>query len=159
MEIMFPGSVPLKTREKIADASYFYARELMHWRMVENLKIDVEVSNRFDYQGECINEDDTKRSRYFTIKLRNKRSDLHILHTLAHEMVHVKQHAKNELKKCFVFDGNDNIKLQSYWRDEAWNPSAGEDPYFDCPWEKEAYELEDTLYLKWLDYSAKYLYK
>ena len=90
-----------KQRQKdLEEAAQFFANLLMDPRMVRNLEIDVEVEPGLDVMGECINEDDTKNSRYFTIRLNRNHSD-DIIKTLAHEMVHVHEF-KNGLDHYWV---------------------------------------------------------
>ena len=134
-------------------AAQFFANLLMDPRMVRNLEIDVEVEPGLDVMGECINEDDTKNSRYFTIRLNRNHSD-DIIKTLAHEMVHVKQYAKNELgKQLRVSRGG--LKITTQWQGNDWNPKRKEDAYFDAPWEIEAYGREVGLYAKWLQHKKE----
>lgn len=137
----------------LEEAAQFFANLLMDPRMVRNLEIDVEVEPGLDVMGECINEDDTKNSRYFTIRLNRNHSD-DIIKTLAHEMVHVKQYAKNELgKQLRVSRGG--LKITTQWQGNDWNPKRKEDAYFDAPWEIEAYGREVGLYAKWLQHKKE----
>lgn len=134
----------------LEEAAQFFANLLMDPRMVRNLEIDVEVEPGLDVMGECVNEDDTKNSRYFTIRLNRNHSD-DIIKTLAHEMVHVKQYAKNELgKQLRVSRGG--LKITTQWQGNDWNPKRKEDAYFDAPWEIEAYGREVGLYAKWVQH-------
>lgn len=137
----------------LEEAAQFFANLLMDPRMVRNLEIDVEVEPGLDVMGECVNEDDTKNSRYFTIRLNRNHSD-DIIKTLAHEMVHVKQYAKNELgKQLRVSRGG--LKITTQWQGNDWNPKRKEDAYFDAPWEIEAYGREVGLYAKWLQHKKE----
>jgi hypothetical protein len=94
---------------------------------VRKLYIDVDVIDNFyneeGIKGEVITEDD----RYFTIAIEPDQDIKEFITTLLHEMVHVKQYVKKELK-------------DSYWKGEYFNG-----PYTDAPWEIDAYELEQTL--------------
>jgi len=58
-----------------------------------------------------------------------------ILQTLAHEMVHAKQYAKKELKRVRA----DTV----VWKNKKVEWS---DEIEDCPWEVEAYSLENEVY-------------
>ena len=137
----------------LEEAARFFANLLMDPRMVRNLEIDVEVEPGLDVMGECVNEDDTKNSRYFTIRLSRNHSD-DIIKTLAHEMVHVKQYAKNELgKQLRVSRGG--LKITTQWQGNDWNPKRKEDAYFDAPWEIEAYGREVGLYAKWIQHKKE----
>ncbi len=154
MEISVFGTKNKKLIAELCEASEFFARCLMHQRMVDNLELDIELDPKLDVQGTAINEDGTRRSRYFTIQLRNKRGDDDLIQTLAHEMVHVKQHAKNELVKDYG-TARGGYKLESVWLGKVWRPKQGEDSYFDSPWEVEAYGREVGLMNRWIKHQSK----
>lgn len=65
-----------------------------------------------------------------------------MIKTLAHEMVHVKQHVRNELGKKHVVLYRGGFDIQTEWCGEIWTPKKGEDPFYDSPWEVEAYGKE-----------------
>jgi hypothetical protein len=65
-------------------------------------------------------------------------------------MVHVKQHAKNELQSGVMVATRGGLKMYSKWQGEIWKPKPREDHYFDSPWEIEAYGREVGLYQKWV---------
>jgi hypothetical protein len=132
----------------LEEAARFFAAQLMDPRMVRNIEIDLEIVNKLDVQGECISEDDCKNPRYFTIRLRKQKLD-EMVKTLAHEMVHVKQYAKNELSKQMRLSRG-GLGVGSKWHGEWWNPKAKEDDYWDSPWEIEAYGREVGLHHKWV---------
>jgi hypothetical protein len=61
---------------------------------------------------------------------------------LAHEMIHVKQYAKGELK--------DYLRVnKSKWKGQIIDPE--EVDYWDQPWEIEAHEKEKGLYYMFID--------
>ena len=137
-------------RKKLKDAAKFFAEQLMDPRMVRNLQLDIEHNRRLDVEGECVNEDDTRNRRWFTITLRGKRDDDDMIKTLAHEMVHVKQYAKNEMSKQLRVTKGKGFELATKWKGEPWRPKSKEDGYWDSPWEIEAYGREVGLYHKWI---------
>jgi hypothetical protein len=77
-----------------------------------------------------------------------------MIKTLGHEMVHVKQHAKNELRTGHVVAARGGLKIYSKWMGEIWKPKGKEDHYFDAPWEIEAYGREVGLFAKWVQYKG-----
>ena len=158
MDITFEtGCIDRKTRKLIREAAELFAGLLMDPRMVRCIQLDINIDNDLDTMGECVNEDDKKNPRWFTINLRNKRGDDDIIKTLAHEMVHVKQYAKNELGKSMTVSRNGTFALATRWNGELWKPKKKEDGYFDSPWEIEAYGREIGLYSRWVDlYNKKY---
>lgn len=151
MQITITGMVgKRKEKELLKEAAEFFAAQLMDPRMVRNLTLDIEVRKNFDVDGECVNEDGVRNPRWFTIGLKNQ--DIkEMIKTLGHEMVHVKQHAKNELQSGIVVPARGGFKMHSRWMGQIWKPSAREDAYYDSPWEIEAYGREVGLLAKWLN--------
>lgn len=155
MKITITGMVG-KRKEKalLEEAAQLFAAVLMDPRMVRNLTLDIEVSNTLDVEGECVDEDGFLNPRWFTIGLKGGQNIQDMIKTLGHEMVHVKQHAKNELQTGHAVATRGGLKIYSKWMGEIWKPKAKEDGYFDAPWEIEAYGREVGLYQKWLAHSA-----
>lgn len=151
MQITVTGMVGKRQEKKLLiEAANFFAHQLMDPRMVRNLVIDLEVRDKLDVQGECVDEDGTNSPRFFTIALRRQKMD-EMIKTLGHEMVHVKQYAKNELKSGVMVPARGGFKMTSKWQGQIWKPKAKEDGYFDAPWEIEAYGREVGLFAKWLN--------
>jgi len=138
-----------RDKAKLEEAARFFAAQLMDPRLVRNLNIDIEVSKTLDVMGECVDEEGTRNPRWFTIGLR-KQDIEEMIKTLGHEMVHVKQHAKNELQGGIMIPTKGGLKMTSRWMGEIWKPKRNEDHYFDSPWEIIAYGMEVGLYQKWL---------
>lgn len=135
--------------ELLEEATQFFINKLIGSRM--KLTIDIEGVKRLDVKGECINEDMTKRSRWFTVRLRDMGA-AELVSTLAHEMVHVKQHVRNELGRKHVVLQKDGLQVLTEWKGEIWYPKKGEDPYFNAPWEIEAYGREVGLAHQFMHY-------
>jgi len=147
MEVHVSG-INARKAEELTEAAEFFARQLMDPRMVRKLSIDLEIETNLDVHGECVDEEGTRNPRWFTIRLKRQKIE-DMIKTLAHEMVHVKQHAKNELKSGIVVVSRGKLKMTSKWHGEIWKPKRNEDNYFDSPWEVEAYGKEVGLYHKW----------
>jgi hypothetical protein len=154
MNITITGMIG-KRKEKalLKEAAEFFAAQLMDPRMVRNLTLDIEVYNNLDVEGECVDEDGFRNPRWFTIGLKSQDIKA-MIKTLGHEMVHVKQHAKNELRTGHVVAARGGLKIYSKWMGEIWKPKGKEDHYFDAPWEIEAYGREVGLYAKWVQYKG-----
>lgn len=156
MIINIYGTSSKKLKRKLESAARFYAKILIHPRTIPTLNLDIEILPSLDVIGQCINEDDTKRSRYFTIQLRkaNLEEELEVPleRTLAHEMVHVKQYVKNELSSGILSINRRGVaKLAASWNGQLWSPKRHECSYFDSPWEIEALGREESLYYRWLE--------
>lgn len=117
-------------------AAYSYANMLMSTQMIKNLSIKIIILDKLkNANAYCSPEDCEGKLRNFEIELRKMRTNK-MLKSLAHEMVHVKQFAKNELKAKYFKDGYKTI-----WHGEICDI----DSYWDQPWEIEAFTLEEEL--------------
>ncbi len=154
MRISIDGTGP-RNAAMLEEAARLFAAQLLHPRTVNKMELDIEIVNTLDVEGECISEDDHKNPRYFTVRLRKQAVD-EMIRTLAHEMVHVKQYAKNELgKELAMARGGKGLRIVTRWMGEFWAPKSKEDAYWDAPWEIEAYGREVGLHHKWVAFLSK----
>lgn len=155
MQITITGMVgKRKDKAILKEAAEFFANQLMDPRMVRNLTLDIEVRANADVEGECVDEDGVKNPRWFTIGL--KKQDINdMVKTLGHEMVHVKQHAKNELQSGIMVFARGGLRMTSRWKGELWKPKGKEHAYYDAPWEIEAYGREVGLFHKFCEFTSK----
>lgn len=97
------------------------------------LNIEILLSNLMKESGVC-GFCNAFSSRDFLIEVDKTLDHYDIIETICHEMIHLKQHARKELKRY-------NYKNKSVlWKNKRY--SIDEDEYSDFPWEKEAYEYE-----------------
>jgi len=136
-------------------ATQFYAKKILGTRLANLINVKIDVRKTIldnNTLGVChMKVTGSKRQRQFKIVLNAKR-DLHSqLQTLAHEMVHVRQKAKNQLQ--YRWNKSDSsIKVR--WMDNA--PVRPEDiPYNQRPWEIEARSLERGFYKDYLNFVYK----
>ena len=109
-----------KQRELVSQVAYFCINKLMP--RLKKIEIDIQLNNIKDGAiGYCMMTDN---NRTFEIEIDKKLDVKEIIKTICHEIVHVKQYVRNELGI------NDN--------------NAGKD-YFNLPYEKQAYKLQETL--------------
>lgn len=151
MQITVTGTTEANSKI-LTEAAEFFADLLMDPRMVRNIVIDIEVS-KLDVQGECVDEDGTRNPRWFTVGLKKQRIT-EMVKTLAHEMVHVKQHAKNELQGGIMIPTRGGLKMTSKWMGKIWTPKRKECHYYDSPWEVEAYGKEVGLFQRYVTWKA-----
>ena len=96
---------------------------------MRTLDITVEFTNiKGDAVGFCMKTDN---NRTFEIEVDKRQNLKDIVTTLCHEMVHVKQYARNET------DGYGKV-----WKKKTIPENTA---YYDLPWEKEAYRMQDKL--------------
>jgi hypothetical protein len=138
-----------KKREMAGDIAHWTAMHLMP-RLQNKLFVDIKLipnlTKKEGLSGDAIWEDDTcNRPREFTIRIDSTQSLQDMLCTVAHEMVHVKQYARGELK-----DFSRTIRLCK-WKGTTleWEKVN----YYDLPWEIEAHGREKGLFIRWFEQS------
>jgi hypothetical protein len=140
-----PKRVPLKLCK---DAIKFYGRILLGENLYHKVSVEIEFDKALSKQNEyafCDYFEDGNKIRDFTITVDNNLGKRNMLLALAHEMVHVKQYAKGELK---------DIRLNKIkFRNEIIE--SNEMDYWDMPWEIEAHGREKGLYFKFLNSERK----
>ena len=128
-----------KNRLLITEAIELFAFTLLHPRTVEVLDIIVEMKDLGHADGYCGWEDSNINPRSFTIELDKKLAGSELIKTIAHEMVHLKQFAKGELKERF------KPTYCHIWHGDIVD--VGLDNFYEVPWEVEAREMEEDLFL------------
>lgn len=122
----------------IKQAATYYAIELVPDQYCK-IYLDINAG-KFKADGYC-----SHRDRYdFEIEINKNLTFEHMMITLAHEMIHLKQYVTKELKSKIV-RGN----LVDTWRGVKYRNLK----YNEQPWEIEATVLEEELYHKFLLHS------
>ncbi len=144
MIIRVHGCKDLELEKTLIDATEFFARELLSRQMLPHIMVDIRLVTKMKDLGCCsiLFFNDNYKPREFEIDLRRHRSVKNTLITLAHEMVHLKQFAKCELK-------DDHTR----WRGFVVDSEAID--YHDLPWEIEANTLEYILYTLYIEEKQK----
>ena len=124
-----------KLEQELIAATKFYTKQLVSKQMYKHIFVEIILTKKIEDLGNCCITfyNDWYKAREFEIELKTSRSLKKMLHTLAHEIVHLKQFAKGELNNA-----NDKWQGQSVDTDTT--------PYHDLPWEIEAASLEGILY-------------
>ena len=151
MKINIDG-VGSKKSDILERAAIFFANQLLHKRTIKNIVLDIEVFKNLSVQGQCLDDEGVRNPRWFTIVLDNCKIE-DMVQTLAHEMVHLKQFAKNELKMGQPVASRGGMSSVTLWNGKPWVAKKNEDVYYDSPWEIAAYGMEVGLYHKWKKYS------
>ena len=134
------ADVSATERKILKTAAEFYANKLMSPRLIDTLSLTIYIVDGMYKEtsnlGDCGPTDDDERfPRVFEINLDRRKRFKRILISLAHEMVHLKQYAKGELK---FHDTKDLVTFQK----EKYNSNE----YWEAPWEIEAYGREPGLF-------------
>lgn len=141
MWIEITGTRSRRIRKLVEDAAYFFEGELIHPRTAKILDVTFHFTKLNGAHGFCIYEDNHVKPREFTIEINKGQTDEDIVRTVAHELVHIKQYVKGELKERYVPDKH------MLWHDERVDVSLAN--FYDVPWEVEAREIEEELYIKY----------
>lgn len=145
MKIYCRGGTTIQKR-LAKDIAKFCGEKTMSKRLQESLTVTIYfVDDLVDTDGDCMYEDDfdVARPKEFTIRVGNKgRSIWRQLRTVCHEMVHVKQYAKGEMK--YMWRPARHTKFNGELYPDSLN-------YWEQPWEIEAFGREVGLYTRWVD--------
>jgi hypothetical protein len=117
-----------KTKRDIAyNVVYFMLQKLLP--RLRNIEIEVKFSKMDDDAvGYCMMLDN---NREYQLEISKDLNIKELVMTICHEMVHVKQYVRNEMKEG-----------QMVWKKK---PIASDTKYYDLPWEKEAYAMQASL--------------
>jgi len=119
-------------KKRIESIVHFCIEKLMP--RMQSLDITVKLTDlKGSAYGYCLCEDE----RTFEIEIDRSLSLRKLLTTVAHEMVHVKQYARKELKQDHV------------WLGKTYSPAKV--CYWDQPWEIEAHGREVGLFVRWAE--------
>lgn len=124
-----------RQRELVQSIAEYVIKKLMP--RTTTLDIVIKLCTLHDAQGYCLSYD----KRDFEIEVKRDLKLAELLKTVAHELVHVKQYAKGELKP-----GTVNAPV---WEGRAVD--LNKTNYWDCPWEIEAHGREHGLFIRWAD--------
>ena len=131
-------------REYAGSICEFVAEKFMP-RLKDKLTLNIEfvtgLVKRESVYGDCVWEDDDYRPREFTIRVDAGLDLRKTLTTIAHEMVHVKQFAKDEMKHLY------SVQKTRFKGEYV----ADDTCYWDRPWEIEAHGRETGLFIQWAE--------
>jgi hypothetical protein len=116
-----------KEREITEAVVYWCVKKLLP--RVRTLSIEVRIKKLESAMGYCLNTDNHKT---FELEINKGMSLFDLISTICHEMVHVKQYYRHELRQ-FEADG------KVMWKTKVIGDNVD---YTDLPWEKEAFKKE-----------------
>jgi len=135
-----PSKIPVKDCK---EAIKFYGKWLLKENLYHKITINLSFENLSSREcAYCETDENGRKNRDFILTINKNLSRKQILFALAHEMVHVKQYAKGELKDYVRLD---KIK----WKNEIHDLNNSD--YWFHPWEIEAHGMEKGLYVKYID--------
>jgi len=123
----------------------YFSHYLLGKRLSNNITIEVfNMGPDKIYWGNCwiIDRDSNKLPRKFGINLYESKQKSKTIETIAHEMVHIKQFCRGDLK----FNRPDG----AMWKGKVFSNTKVSDKAL--PWEKECLRFEKPLKKKYLDH-------
>ena len=127
-----------KQKRLVTEAALFFIDKLIHPNTVNVLELTI-VRKKLWADGFCQYEDSNIRPRSFVLEISKDLEGEELIKTIAHELVHVKQYVKGELKERY------KPNYYHMWHKELI--IVNEDNFYDVPWEVEARKLEQELFL------------
>lgn len=142
---MYEGVHNAKERELIDSITDFVGDRLFPRHKVEiTYQIMPNLEKNEGIQGDTLWEDSQYKPRDFTIRLQKGYSKQDLITLICHELVHVKQFVKSELRhKYNPSKGIYNIYFK--------NKDVTNWAYMRRPYEKEAYRLQEKLYNEFIN--------
>ena len=138
----------VNTKSLLEEAAKFYAGILLEEDIMEKIELDIQIDFDMDCAGHCVTDDCEEYPKCFTISINPDYTVESMFDILAHEMVHLKQFATNELYNVLAMEA-DELTFGHIWKGERWYPNNNENVLFDSPWEHEAYGKQAGLYHRW----------
>src|SRR6185312_15624526 len=103
--------------------------------------------NGLQLLGDCLWIDNNDSPREFHIRINSTLRKKRQLMALAHELVHMKQFAKNEMRDMIR---GPLVSWNTKWKKDYVNEKKIH--YYDLPWEIEAHGREYGMYVRYLDH-------
>lgn len=142
MQILIEGKCTAISKKELRYAIKFFANMLMTKRLSDSLSIEVSYEKDRDPLSHASMTwlDKNVRPKVYDIEINPNMGKRRILIALAHEMVHIKQYAKGEMK--------DYVSRKKFRRVIQWQTKdvSCDTFYWERPWEIEAYGRELGLY-------------
>lgn len=127
-----------KKQNKILDEAVpFFAEKLIRSRTLSVLELSF-VRTDMEECGVCEYETTNINPRSFIIEISKKVKGDEFVKTIAHELVHVKQYVRGELKERY------KPRSHLLWYDNVVEMTK--EGHYNSPWEVEARELEEKLF-------------
>jgi hypothetical protein len=140
MEVSVRGKNGILSKKEIRYIVRFFGNIILGKRLADNIYVEIQSQPMtWIEMGFCSPFDYERNPREFLIELNNSHPRNAQIETLAHEMVHVKQMARNEWK---IYTD----EIHSWMGKKMHLPeSKYQKKYFKLPWEKEAFLSEPWL--------------
>jgi hypothetical protein len=134
-----PDTIKAMCLNEIRFAAGYFANKLMGKRLSNNITLEISLLKMSGVaDGYCNPLEYSRNPRTFEIVINANLPRFKQLQVLAHEMVHVKQYARNELQSQSV----SSVKFAG----KLFRVTESFEDYLEYPWEIEAFGREKGLY-------------
>lgn len=115
----------------------FFADSLLTKQLSKHIIVTVKMSKKYDNLGlTCVEDYNASgKPREFILEIKSDQTEVEILRTLAHEMVHVRQYATGQLNE-----------YMTVWNGKKVPANLS---YAEQPWEIEAFSVGDILCMEY----------
>jgi len=145
MYINFTKKTNAVKRSHIENIIRFCVLEMLNEKDWTGLEIEVNIT-KSTADGFCEYTDTNFSPKAFTLEINKDLKGDELVKTVIHEMVHVKQYVKGQLKERY------KPNHHHLWYKEMI--IVNDDNFFDVPWEVEARELEEILFERYTQQNA-----
>lgn len=158
MRISVRGPNTKVSKKELRFATDFMMGLLLSKKLKDNIYVEVISHPNMLNEGgheklaDCIWIDREHSPREFRIRLNANKCKRVQLLSLAHEIVHVKQMAINEMRSIYR-RGPEHSVYHIKWKTDYVN--AKEVHYFDLPWEIEAHGREYGMYVRYMNHKTE----
>jgi hypothetical protein len=147
MKISVKGKNDKVTKKEIKFAAEYMLNLILSQRMIKNIYVEVVAMTKGDKFADCCWIDNEVKPREFRIRLNTTKSKRGQLLALAHELVHVKQFVKGELRDICRRPANESA-YSVKWKTDFVDQDKVH--YYDLPWEIEAHGREYGMYVRYM---------
>lgn len=147
MKIEISGGTP-EQQDLCLDFAHHAALSLCGSRLYRSLDVELVLESELGHLGNAYSTDGERWPRFFEIELEQQLLKRPQLQVLAHELVHVKQLARGELRQLqrggYSWKGKKFLHITP--DKEIWSKQ-----YNRLPWEIEARGMEEALFVEWCE--------
>lgn len=150
MKVYIQGKAENLSNKEIREAVFFYLKRLLGDAMAKKITVDIVIEKdllkTYEMYASISPLEADPRPKHYELEIDGKLSKKLFLLSLAHEMIHLKQFAKDQMRDI-------ESKKMTRWLGDYYDEDNMD--YWSRPWEKEAHELESQLYESYVKKTKK----
>jgi hypothetical protein len=148
MKVYITGKAENISNTEIRKAIFFYLKKLLGNSSAKKITLDIiidkDLLKTYEMYANISPLEADPRPKHYEMEIDAKLSKKQFLISLAHEMIHLKQFAKNQMRDL-------ESKKMTRWHGEYYVEDNID--YWRRPWEVEAHKGERVLYEEYLEYN------